>query len=329
MNNDRERIINFYVELNRSLEAPKWVKLSDKDKKHIRNALSILTVDVLNGCLFTVAVEDSLTWIGNKTKVDTSSLRSLLTKPPQIYKLIKQLNVINDERKNITTFKLMYTEIDILYIDVPLEKGLELMRYPEKELISMVERYYILQPNGSIFWSSPPEMYKFLSIKDDECIEVVEGFGSPLNNCEIDAYCSIYDDDKVFGSIGNFFDQISTRGNINDMGYRRWLINPPFTRKIMDMVYEAVTSRMNYYPKDEFYFILPYWAPIRLLDLLETRGTVMELKPGSYRLYNHLTGEYFKPPVELIFASLKADDTRLADASIFMTMSYIDIPMLF
>jgi hypothetical protein len=296
-----------------------WKALSQLDQKHLRNAINIMTIDVLNGFLFTVVVEDTLSWLHKKTSIDISYLRSLLLRPPQSYTLIKSLSVTNDDSKEITTFSLTYTEIDIMKVVVPIYKGNELKLHSYNELVPLIERYYILQADGGFFWSGPPDLYKFLALPEDGLIETIEGFGSPFNHNYLDAYCSLYPDDKVFGSIGNFFHQIVHRGNEKDEGYRRWIINPPFTYKILGMVYEAVTLRMNYYPKDEYYFILPSWAPVTFLTMLETRGSVINLTRGTYKMYNHITNEYFYPMNNIVLASLASNDQRLMEANMYIS----------
>jgi hypothetical protein len=319
MANPREKIINFYIELNRSLQEPMWKGLSFVDQKHLRNSINIMTIEVLNGFLFTVVVEDTLSWLNKKTTIDIKYLRSLLLRPPQSYTLIKSLSVTDNDTDGVTIFSLAYTEIDTMKVVVREDKGAELKLHSYNELVALIERYYILQPDGGFFWSGPPDLYKFLALKQDGLIETVEGFGSPFNHNYLDAYCSLYPDDRSFGSIGNFFHQIVHRGNENDKGYRRWIINPPFTYKIIGMVYEAITLRMNYYPNDEYYFILPSWAPVKFLTMLETRGSVINLSSGTYKMYNHITNEYFYPMNSIIFASLSPNDQRLTDANIYIT----------
>lgn len=320
MCSSRERIINFYVELNRALKENKWTSLPDKDRKHLRNSIGVMTIDVLNGYLFTAVVEDVLSWLHNKTSMDIPALRSLLLRAPQTYKLVKNITIIDDVKANTTMLSLEYTEIDTMTIVVPYQKGCELREHSEDELITLVERYYILQPGGGFFWSAPPELYKFLSRRDDNLLEVIEGFGSPLNHNNLDAYCSLYADDHTFGSIGNFFHQIIHRGNSSEIGYRRWIINPPFTSKIMVMVYEAIMSRMNHYPHDEYYLLLPEWAPSKLVNLLETKGTIIRLIGSCYRLYNHMTDEYFSPVNTIIMASLTPNDEFLQKAQDYILL---------
>jgi hypothetical protein len=309
--NTREKIITFYVELNRALSDPKWTSLSSKDARHLRNSINTMTLDVMNGEMFTIAAETSLSWLRSKTSIDIPALRTLLLRPPQKYQLIRKLTIV--EADDVINFVLKYTEIDDMIITVPTEIARSLIGESNiTELTKLVERYYILQPDGGFFWSAPPQLYQSFMTKDTDCIEVIEGFGSPFNHNSLDQCCSLYNDDKSFGMISNFFAEITNRGNLSESGYRRWVINPPVTFQIMNMIYDAISVRMNSFPNDEYYFLLPDWAPYNLINLLEVRGTVERLTGGCYHIYNHLTREYITPSNNLIFASTIPNDSRVS-----------------
>lgn len=315
----RERIINFFLELNRTLRDEKWTSITDEDQRKLRNAIDTLAMEVLNGYLFTAVVEDILSWLYRRTRVDIPALRILLLRPSNTYELLRRLTILDDDYQETTTFKLEYTHTDDMSITVPYSKGLDLKKYNIDELVKLVERYYILNPNSKYSISGPPEFYHHLSSRDDDLIEVVEGFASPFDHNYLDVYCSIYEDDHVFGSSGNFFQQIIHKGNFGEDGYRRWVLFPPFTMKIINMLYEAVMSRMNYYHDDEYYFILPEWIPDTFINLFETRGTRINLEAGTYRLYDHMREEYVTPLYGIVLASLKPNDKLLYDSLKFIT----------
>lgn len=314
--NGREKIITYYIELNRALKEDIWASLNPKDLRHLYNSINGMTIDVLNGEMFTIAVENALSWLKFRTSIDVISLRNLLLRPPQKYNIIREFSYV--EYENHTDLKVRYTEIDNMVISVPNRVAKRLLQSSVEDLTSLVERYYILQPDNGFFWSAPPELYRNLSTRDPGLIEIIEGFGSPFNHNNLDHCCSLYKDDMIFGMIGNFFQEVTNRGTIGETGYRRWIINPPFTIRVMRMVYEAISVRLNSFPHDEYYFILPDWAPMDLVNFLEVRGTVERLIGGCYYIYNHLNDEYITPSNNLIFASTIANDPK-----IYQGMSFI------
>jgi hypothetical protein len=148
--------------------------------------------------------------------------------------------------------------------------------------------------------------YERLSHSEEAC-EVIEAFASPFNN-NLDLYCSLYPEDSEFGSIGDFFTVISTRGvgeGIVSTCRRRWVINPPFTNTIFVQVCDAISKRMNMAPEDEYYFLMPEWPSSALYALIREHGTMTKLVGGTYLIYDHINGTYISPFVDMIFGTIR------------------------
>lgn len=301
---NREKIILRNLQLNRSLNSGYWSKLAKEDRKHLVNAIGSMNIDVLNKMPFTLCVTNVITFLRKKApKINSRDLNNLLLCPPKSMPLVRKLRIL--PLGNLVTFSLQYTEDDFINIAVPHERALILQNNSEENLIRLIERYNFLPNSPNYFWSITPDAYKALTTNAKDISEIIEGFASPFNN-NIELYCSLYKSDKNFGSIGNFFDTILLRGmenqSVEDFSVRRWIINPPFTNNILSMVHDAIMVRLNTFPDDEYYFLLPDWPSHKLIELLQLRGKVVVLESGKYKLYNHLVGEYIFPPISMIFA---------------------------
>lgn len=87
-----------------------------------------------------------------------------------------------------------------------------------------------------------------------------EGFASPLNSrlmtFEGTAFCSLFEDtDAAFGSIGSFFEAGRTVG-----GEGAWMVNPPYTEKLLAAAAAIVLERAAAEPEYEAYFMCPRWT---------------------------------------------------------------------
>lgn len=294
----REKIILRNLQLNRTLTNSYWSKLSKEDRKHLINAIGSMNIDVLNKMPFTLCVTNVITFLRKKApKINIRELNTLLLSPPKPIQLIRKLRIL--PLGNLVTFSLQYTEDDFINITVPHDRAVILQKQEEENIVRLIERYNFLPNSPNYFWSIIPEAYQILSEPNENILEIIEGFSSPFNN-NIPIYCSLYKSDKNFGAIGNFFDTILLRGNEGEK--RRWIINPPFTNNILSMVHDAIMVRLNTFPDDEYYFLLPNWPTSKLVELVGLRGRIKILENSKYKLYNHLLGEYISPPIDMIFA---------------------------
>lgn len=97
-------------------------------------------------------------------------------------------------------------------------------------------------------WGRKLEFFKFMAEK----IGIYnEAFASPLNSRALllgkpeYRFCSLYPDtDAVFGSMGSFFDQEHLAGE-KPGDYIGWMINPPFTEKILEDIRDMVIKSLE------------------------------------------------------------------------------------
>jgi hypothetical protein len=151
----------------------------------------------------------------------------------------------------------------------------------EKEIISMFLRYNSLLSRGNQ-WSIPFETYKVLVQKHGV---KVEGFASPLNSQIIYfdkkyKFCSLFEDtDKVFGSIGSFFDQNFKNTTV--------LINPPFSWEMIDKILEFIYKLIDKNKKLEFIlFFSSSTSNSKKLETLRYKKLMFQLKENTYFYYD-------------------------------------------
>lgn len=148
-------------------------------------------------------------------------------------------------------------------INIPT-KRLEALRRKgsDEEIAIMVLRYQCMVPRGN-HWNIPLKFYKY--IYEHEGVRL-EGFSSPLNSqlmliADDINFCSLFPDtDKVFGSVGSFFD-ISEPEAIS--------FNPPYTEYIIN---EGIKKTLTW--KDtKVIYNLPCWTDMEGYDLLDDMNT--------------------------------------------------------
>ena len=77
--------------------------------------------------------------------------------------------------------------------------------FEKGDVKKLIERYNFIIPSSSFFWSIHPIVFDFLKENNP-----IEGFASPFN-FNSDLWCSIFEEDKIFGSLGDFFHVIVSR----------------------------------------------------------------------------------------------------------------------
>lgn len=92
--------------------------------------------------------------------------------------------------------------------------------------------------------SIPPSLF-------DREDNIVELFGSPLNTF-CDRYCSPFNTDKCFGSLGSFFEYKFTSDSV-------YIANPPFVEDIMIDMSHILIRALNGIDNITVYTILPAW----------------------------------------------------------------------
>jgi len=189
------------------------------------------------------------------------------------------------------------------------------IKYNVNDIFCMLLRYrtFTLITNENMQLSLLPKFYGFFQYV---CKAKVECFASPLNRV-LPVFCSAFADvDKVFGSLGSFFDNINTN-KIFDEGL--FIANPPFVEEVMNKTYDTVVNRLkNNKQITTFMFIVPKWddsVSIKLLmnSVYYKKHYLLE-KAKYYQNYN-LQGEIkLVAPCEtyiIVLSNFDIDLTRM------------------
>ncbi len=170
-----------------------------------------------------------------------------------------------------------------------------------ESLARLFLRYYPLGPTGGFFWSMDPRLYAELS----QCsLPVLEGFASPFNHNLTD-YCSLFDEDKKYGSKGNFYTYMD---GLRDP--HRIIVNPPYTQTVLAKAADTVINYLNRVQGAECIMMYPTWKHLKCLDTLKSwpTGTTRIVDKGDYTLYNWATGQTISTPMSLMFCVLGSPD---------------------
>jgi hypothetical protein len=150
-------------------------------------------------------------------------------------------------------------------IDLQPSQVAKLKRYNRWTMMIMVIRYSTIIIKSQQ-WSAPSTLFKVLY---DNYNVRFEGYASPLNNGIGDfknaEYCSLFDIDKQFGSIGNIYnvDMASPFDDIK-LDSVGWIVHPPYVlqtmldafKKICQGLENAKLKGINLF----VIFIIPYWS---------------------------------------------------------------------
>ena len=160
-----------------------------------------------------------------------------------------------------------------------------------EEIITMILRYQCMVARGN-HWNIPLKFYKYLY--ENEGVRI-EGFSSPLNSQlmllgDDVQFCSLFPDtDKVFGSIGSFFD-LDEPEAIS--------VSPPYTEKLIN---ECIIKSLEW-KNTRLYYNVPMWTDMPGYDMLdktaakknvyyagqfyyENNGEKMMFKRGKHLMY--------------------------------------------
>jgi len=143
-------------------------------------------------------------------------------------------------------------------------------RASPKQIIVMVLRYATIL-SKSQQWSIPTLQYDNLYTNYGARYE---GFASPLNSKMLGrrgaSFCSaFYDTDKVFGSIGSFFDVNLGSPKDSKVDNPVWVINPPFIEKIMIQTGNRIMQHVNEYSTLMVYLVIPAWRDMGIYQTLK------------------------------------------------------------
>lgn len=130
---------------------------------------------------------------------------------------------------------------------------------------------YTALVGGSQQWMVPASVYR--KLHDKYKIDI-EGFASSINSQIMSIggeFCSIFPEDKPFGSLGNFWDL--------DLNGKRIIINSPFVEPLMDRLADHLERQVP----ELALVVVPSWKDAKFYKKLETLANQkFELQPGTY-----------------------------------------------
>lgn len=251
------------------------------DRKKSYEALNILERWILSGANFGAEDRDSpvtrkmKSELAEKRIVTGAAADELLDKLASVKPLIAPA-----ENPAIVDGKVIYGD----FVHVLSRDRLKILRAKaaDIDIIRAVLRYASMSL-GSQQWNIPFGVYKVLV---EKYRADVEAFASPFNSQIIrfprGGFCSLFPDtDKVFGSVGNFFDY-NLAGHVA-------VVNPPY---ILDMLTAAtdkciadISGAENSNRGTRFFITVPDWTDADYYSKLSGSKyleTAIHLKSGEY-----------------------------------------------
>lgn len=198
-------------------------------------------------------------------------------------KYIKNL-FIRQLRKDIkVNYKIHNDEINIndrLRIKRTERINYYLSYYKSENVVSCLVRYACLQ-----LQTGNTSSYQWAYPYANSAINAYEAFASPFNvdiknPRPMRKYCSPFSEDKIFGSLGSFFNLHKDKLNEPDI----WYINPFFTEYGLVRAAEFALKNIPH-----FVFVMPDWRnpPTEAYKLLdESKCTKKFLQKNTYKYYD-------------------------------------------
>ena len=207
-------------------------------------------------------------------------------------------------------------------IDLPPLQIAKLKRYNKRIMMSMVIRYSILIIKSQQ-WSVPNVLFKLLY---DKYNVRFEAFASPLNNGlkihKNTKYCSLFDIDKCFGSIGSIFD-INMTCPIEDVKIDNigWIVHPPYIPSLMsdafDKIKEGLDTAQLKGVNMFIVFVIPYWPESDVYqNIKKTHHRYTEILMTRHTHFYENHGRYINSSFDtaiFIFDEHKSDSFQYAD----------------
>lgn len=168
---------------------------------------------------------------------------------------------INDEQVLLSgtdfKFRVSLEQLSVMKIHYRSAKNLF-----HNDVYELYRRYSVLD-GVSLQWAIPNRVYRIL---ENYLSCTTELFASPFN-AKLPKYYSLFEKDKVFGSLGNFFNEDPSK-----FARGCYEINPPFIDCLFSKISEKIISYLEY--ADErgqnltFVYILPDWSDFDGYDTL-------------------------------------------------------------
>jgi len=254
-----------------------------KLKLKLLNSINTITHNVVNGMELKKAIDESIEFIHSRApnlpKEDIFDLFIMGKDNPFV--------IFKPKKKKFRSKNILFHPF--CEIEITKKKFEWFQSFNKYDVMKLYERYDFIPPSSSFFWSIHPKIYQYL-----EKYNPIEGFASPFNfNSKI--WCSRFEQDKIFGSSGNFFHIIDSWEKDSTL----WIINPPYTFYLFERVLEAIKARRVLSPNDEFIFLLPYWDYTDLYKYVKENGELILLESKKFKIYDHYNERDILPPVEM------------------------------
>lgn len=165
-------------------------------------------------------------------------------------------------------------------------------------IVRLFLRYRPLGPGTGFFWSMDRRVYSHL-VQTSGIYDVIEGFASPFNhNLPFGKFCSPFDEDKVFGSLGNFFNYVSKLDKPI-----RLIANPPYTLEVMNKTAEVCMDYIDRVPGSECILMYPNWEDSKgVIDMkAHPHCTWKVFENKQYTVHDFSIGKPIITPMPLIF----------------------------
>jgi hypothetical protein len=145
---------------------------------------------------------------------------------------------------------------------------------------------------GSQQWAVPAKTYDTFVKKFGI---TMEGFASPFNAQPQTSFCSIFQEDSVFGGLGDFFNQ--------DLQQARAIINPPFIESLIESVVHKIEPVLDD-PAQLLCVVVPLWRDAVFYKLLTELAAkhkskcIMLTPDDNYSYEDHSLSETKKIPAK-------------------------------
>ncbi len=191
------------------------------------------------------------------------------------------------------------------------QKGDGIEHMKDRFIFNLCRRYSLLDSN-SLQWALPKRVFMFLN-KNFNCN--AELFASPFN-VYFKHYYSLFEEDKYFGSKGNFFFQ--DENNIDEGCYQ---INPPFIEVLFNKISIKILKLLEIAEEENknlsFIYIMPSWADFNGYDVIVDNKfckRIITLQKGKHYYYQHDNDSYIQATFETKMIFLSVNNINLSDS---------------
>jgi hypothetical protein len=179
----------------------------------------------------------------------------------------------------------------------------------ERDLFKLLYRYTTLWQYQSFLSEENLKLFK----EELDCS--LECFSCPLYRV-YENYCSMFEEDRIFGSLGNFFSFQPYSQNLC------MEINPPYISDIIDKTIDKIIEIASIDGCFCFILTIPDWFMEKIVKLYERNLTIIELHPErvNFTLYtkNFQKINYYKTSLTILIIRNKKGEKRFPISETFI-----------